>query len=34
MPNHLVVVIEDEEDIREVGLYNLGREGYDALGYE
>lgn len=34
MPNHLVVVIEDEEDIREVVLYNLRREGYDALGYE
>jgi DNA-binding response OmpR family regulator len=34
MSNQLIVVVEDEEDIREVLLYNLRREGYDALGFE
>ncbi len=34
MPSQLIVVVEDEEDIREVVLYNLRREGYDALGFE
>ena len=34
MPSQLIVVVEDEEDIREVVLSNLRREGYDALGFE
>ncbi|MEK9820489.1 MAG: response regulator transcription factor [Pseudomonadales bacterium] len=30
----LILVVEDEADIREVVLYNLRREGYEAIGCE
>lgn len=30
----LILVVEDEADIREVVLYNLRREGYEAIGLE
>ncbi|MEK9749154.1 MAG: response regulator transcription factor [Pseudomonadales bacterium] len=30
----LILVVEDEADIREVVLYNLRREGYEAMGCE
>ena len=34
MPNPLIFVVEDEPDLREIMLYNLVREGYEALGFE
>ena len=34
MPNSLIFVVEDEPDLREIMLYNLVREGYQALGFE
>lgn len=34
MSNPLIFVVEDEPDIREVMLYNLRREGYDAVGFD
>ena len=30
----LIFVVEDEPDLREIMLYNLVREGYEALGFE
>ena len=34
MQNPLIFVVEDELDLREIMLYNLVREGYEALGFE
>ena len=34
MPNSLIFVVEDEPDLREIMLYNLVREGYEAQGFE
>ena len=34
MPNPLIFVVEDESDLREIMLYNLRREGYQAQGFE
>ena len=34
MTGPLILVVEDEADIREVVLYNLKREGYEAIGCE
>jgi len=34
LPNPLIFVVEDEPDLREIMLYNLVREGYEALGFE
>ena len=34
MAKPLIIVVEDEPDIREIMLYNLRREGYEAEGYE
>lgn len=34
MSNKYVLVIEDEEDIREILIYNLRREGFTAEGFE
>ena len=34
MPKLLIFVVEDEPDLREIMLYNLVREGYEALGFE
>ena len=28
----LILVVEDEQDIRDLVLYNLKREGYSTLG--
>jgi two-component system, OmpR family, alkaline phosphatase synthesis response regulator PhoP len=30
---HLIVIIEDEEDMLDLLEYNLGKEGYDVLGF-
>ncbi|MCW8964438.1 MAG: response regulator [Gammaproteobacteria bacterium] len=29
-----ILVVEDEEDLRDIIIYNLKREGYDAIGVE
>ena len=34
MAKPLIIVVEDEPDIREIMLYNLRREGYEAEGFE
>jgi len=34
MAKPLIIVVEDEPDIREIMLYNLRREGYEAEGIE
>ena len=34
MGKPLIIVVEDEPDIREIMLYNLRREGYEAEGFE
>ena len=34
MQNPLIFVVEDEPDLREIMLYNLGREGYEVEGFE
>ena len=34
MPNATILVVEDEEDLREIIIYNLKREGYVANGVE
>ena len=34
MAKPLIIVVEDEPDIREIMLYNLRREGYQAEGFE
>ena len=34
MTKPLIIVVEDEPDIREIMLYNLRREGYEAEGFE
>ena len=34
MHNPLIFVVEDEPDLREIMLYNLRREGYEAEGFE
>ena len=34
MAKTLIIVVEDEPDIREIMLYNLRREGYEAEGFE
>ena len=34
MQNPLIFVVEDELDLREIMLYNLRREGYEAQGFE
>jgi two-component system phosphate regulon response regulator PhoB len=34
MPDELILVIEDEEDIQELLAYNLTREGYRVICYE
>lgn len=34
MEKPLIIVVEDEPDIREIMLYNLRREGYEAEGFE
>ena len=32
MSKEIIVVVEDEVDIREVLIYNLEREGYQVFG--
>ncbi|NPA25440.1 MAG: response regulator [Deltaproteobacteria bacterium] len=34
MPAVRIIVVEDERDIREVLIYNLSRQGYDAIGVD
>ncbi len=34
MPAKQIIVVEDESDIREVLIYNLTRQGYEATGVE
>ena len=34
MAKPLIIVVEDEPDIREIMLYHLRREGYEAEGFE
>jgi len=34
MPEYTITIIEDEEDIRHLLLYNLEKEGYRVSGYE
>ena len=34
MSKPLIFVVEDEPDLREIMLYNLGREGYEVEGFE